>query len=146
MCHNFRLCAQSSCCSSSHQRYTLTGRFRIQRSRVSSLLHLQDPLDPGDDLVRTRIRRFIQINVSRFNVLLDVAIQRRSAERQRRIVVRPDVQLVEVLEEQRPLGCLQFGDLVGGFDEEVAGLLDFAQVVDWLLFDFLRFALLFVRG
>lgn len=123
----------------------LTSGLGIEGARVASLLHLQDALDPRDDLVRTRIGRFVQIDVARLDVLLDVAVERGRAKRQRCVVIGADVQLVKVLEQQRPLGRLEFGNLVRGFDEEVAGLLNFAQIVDRFLFDLLGFAFLLVR-
>ena len=57
----------------------------------------QDALDPGDDLVRGRIDRLVQVDAARLDILVDGPIERRRTVRQRRVVVRADVQLVKVL-------------------------------------------------
>lgn len=134
--------------SHSHNIYsqTLTGGFRIQCARMASFLHLQDALDPCDDLVRARIRRLVQIDVARLDVLLDVTIERRRTARQRRVVIGANVQLVEVLQQQRPLRGVQLADLVRRLDLEVAGLLDLAEIIDGLLFDLFRLLRRLVLG
>lgn len=110
---------------------------------MASLLHLQDTLDPCDDLVRTRIRRFVQINVPGTNVVLDGAVQRRRTERQRRVMICAHIQFVNVLQQQWPFRCVQCGQFVGSFDLYRACGLDFAQIlIFWLLLNLLLLFLL----
>lgn len=125
-------------------RASLTRDFGIQRAGVACLLHLEDFLDPGHHLVGAGVRRLVQVDEASLHVLFDVAVQGRRSVRQRSVVVGTDVQLVEVLQEQRPLRGVQLGDLGGGLDLEVALLLQRANViaVQGLLLDLLLFLLL----
>ncbi len=82
---------------------------RIQRPRVTRLLHAQDPLDPGDHLVRAGVGRLVEADEAGLEVVGDVPFERRGAVREGGVVVRPYVEFVEVFKEERPLGGVQLG-------------------------------------
>ena len=76
---------------------------------MPSLVDPEDPLDPRHHLVTAGVGRLVQADEPRLDVLLDVPLERRGPMGQRGVVVRPHVQFVEVLEEQRPLRGVQLG-------------------------------------
>jgi len=82
---------------------------RVQRPRVTRLLHAQDPLDPGHHLVRAGVGRLVQADEAGLQVVGDVSLERRGAVGERRVMVRPDVEFVKVFEKKRPLGGVQLG-------------------------------------
>ena len=45
------------------------GDLRVEGSGVTGLLHTKNPLNPGDNLVGTRIGRLVEIENSAFDVL-----------------------------------------------------------------------------
>jgi hypothetical protein len=80
--------------------------FGIERTAVSSLLNAKDSFDPGDHFVTAGIGRFVQVEAARRHVGTDVALQRRAALRQWRVVIRAHIQLVEVLKQNVQLRLL----------------------------------------
>ena len=48
----------------------VASHLRIQRARVSGLLHAQDALDPRDNLMRGRVGRLIEVDDAVLQVLL----------------------------------------------------------------------------
>jgi len=50
----------------------------------------QNPLNPGDDFVRTGVAGFVEVDDTTANVTLDVALQRRSTARDRGKVAGAD--------------------------------------------------------
>ena len=97
---------------------------RVECAAVSRLVDPEDPLDPGDHLVAAGVGRLIQADEAGLDVFLDVSLQRRGAVREGRVVVCPDIKLVEVLEKERPLGGIQLGGgLLRGGHGEAAVLL-----------------------
>ena len=75
----------------------------VQGPAVTSLLHPEDPLDPGHHLVRAGVGRFVQVDEAGLDVILDVSLERRGSVWKRSVVVGPDVQFVKVLQEKRPV-------------------------------------------
>lgn len=114
---------------------------RIQCTRVASLLHLQYLLDPCYNLVRTGVGGLIEIDKTSFNVFFDVAVQRRGTMCQRCVVVGAYVKLVKVFKQQRPLGCLQFGNFRRWLYLKLVLFLQSAKIfaIDGLLLDLLLF-------
>ena len=80
--------------------------FGIERAAVSSLLNAKDSFDPGDHFVTAGIGRFVQVEAARRHVRTDVALQRRTSLRQRRVVIRAHIQLVKVLKQLLQLRLL----------------------------------------
>lgn len=74
----------------------------IEGAGMTGFFDFEDALDPRDDFVRARIRRFVQVDVAGAHVVVDVPPEGRSAEGQRRVVSGAHVHAVEVFEEQRP--------------------------------------------
>lgn len=72
----------------------------IQGTTVASLVHSKNALDPRHNLVRRRIGRLVEVEETRGDVALDLPLQRRTSFGQRRIVVRPHVHIVEILNEK----------------------------------------------
>ena len=81
-----------------HANDEATGYFRIERSRMSRLFHSQNSLNPRDDFVGGGIGRFVQVDESRANVVLNGTFERRAAVRKRRVMIRSDVEFVKVFE------------------------------------------------
>lgn len=91
--------------------------------------------------MRAGIRGLIEIYETSFNVLFDVAIQRRGAMCQRRIVIGPYVELIKIFKQQRPLGCVQLGYFRRWLYLKLILLLQSANIfaIEWLFLDFLLF-------
>ena len=64
---------------------------RIQGSAVSSLLHLQYPLDPSHDLVRAGVGRFVETNEPGLDIVRDVSLQWRCSVRKGCVMVGSDI-------------------------------------------------------
>lgn len=77
---------------------------------MTRFLHTQDPLDPGDHLVRRGIRGFVEIDDTVFQVLSQRPLQRRVARRERRVVTGSYVEAAVVLQQQRPRGSVEGWD------------------------------------
>mmetsp|Transcript_944 Transcript_944/g.1207 ORF Transcript_944/g.1207 Transcript_944/m.1207 type:complete len:241 (+) Transcript_944:1720-2442(+) len=92
---------------------------RIQRATVPCLLHAQDPADPCHHLVTGGVGGLVKIDYTVAYVVEDWALERRAAVRDRRVVPRADVELVVVLEQQRPLGRVELWRRLFGLDREV---------------------------
>ena len=75
----------------------------VQRARVAGLLDAKDAAEPGHDLVRRRVRGLVQVDHTVPDVLLDLALERGAARRNRRVVTRAHVERVVVAQEQGPL-------------------------------------------
>jgi hypothetical protein len=113
--------------------------FGVKSSGMSGFLDAENPLDPGNNLVRTGVCGFVEVEDPALDVLREGALERGGAERERGVVVGAYVQLVKVLEEERPVSRVQrFGVDVGGFDLEADLGLDLA---DGLLLFLLLFLL-----
>ena len=54
-----------------------SGNLWIQSSGMAGLLHAEDPLDPGDNFVRARISRFVEIENAAFDVFGEGALKGR---------------------------------------------------------------------
>jgi hypothetical protein len=74
----------------------------IEGTAVASLFASKNALDPGDDLVTGRVRGLVEINDTRADVGLEVALERRAAIGDGGKVTSSNQQFVVVLEEQRP--------------------------------------------
>jgi hypothetical protein len=84
-----------------------TGNLGIEGTAVTSLLTSKNALDPSDDLVRGRVGRLVEVNDTRADVLLEVALQGRAAIGDGSEVASSDEELVVVLEEERPLAGVE---------------------------------------
>ena len=94
---------------------------RVQSARVARLLHTENPTDPGDHLVRRWVRRLVEIDASVLEVLEERALEGRVARWDRAVVPGAHVELVVVLEQQRPLRRVEWWRRLRGLDEEVGG-------------------------
>ena len=63
---------------------------------MTSLLHSEDPLDPGDHLVRAGVGGLVETNEARLDIFLDLPLEWRGAVWQRCVVVSSDVKFVEI--------------------------------------------------
>nr|PNR30199.1 hypothetical protein PHYPA_026515 [Physcomitrium patens] len=79
----------------------------IQRPTVPGLVHPQHAPNPCHHLVRRRVRRLVQIDHSIPHVIVKRPLQRRVPRRQRRVMPRPHVQLVVILQQNWPLRGVQ---------------------------------------
>mmetsp|Transcript_6601 Transcript_6601/g.15791 ORF Transcript_6601/g.15791 Transcript_6601/m.15791 type:complete len:239 (-) Transcript_6601:80-796(-) len=95
----------------------IPGHFRIQCSAVSSLLTLQNALDPRHNLMGRRVARLVQVDHTILEILVQFSVKRRRSIRHRREMSRAYVQLVIVLQQQRPVrrvnGLVLLGRLNG---------------------------------
>ena len=66
------------------------------------LLDAKDPLYPGHDLVRRRVSGLVQVDAPVLDILIQWTLERRAAARYGCVVRGADVQLIIVLQEQRP--------------------------------------------
>ena len=71
--------------------------FGVQRARMPRLIHLQYLLNPGDNLVRGRVRGLVQIDHTVVLQHVDGPVCGRVATGERREMTGLHVQLVEVL-------------------------------------------------
>jgi len=74
----------------------------IESTTVTSLFTSENALDPSDNLVRGRVRGLVEVDDTRADVLLEVALQRRAAIGDRGEVTSSHEELVVVLEQERP--------------------------------------------
>jgi hypothetical protein len=84
-----------------------TGNLGIESTGVTSLLTSKNALDPSDDLVRGRVGGLIEVDDTRADVLLKVALQRRAAIRDGSEVTSANEKLLVVLKEERPLAGVE---------------------------------------
>jgi len=75
---------------------------RIEGTRVTSLVTLEDLLDPRNDLMRGRVARLVKVNNTVLLQDINGALRGRIAARKGSEVGSFDVQFVEVLQEERP--------------------------------------------
>jgi len=50
--------------------------FRVERSRVTSLLHAENSLEPSDDFVRGRVGRLVEVDDTGLDVGCEVTLER----------------------------------------------------------------------
>jgi hypothetical protein len=81
-----------------------SGNLGVQGTRVSSLFASEDPLHPGDDLVRRRVGRLVQVDDSRLHVRREISFEGAASGGDGSEVRRTDEELFVVFEEERPLG------------------------------------------
>jgi hypothetical protein len=84
-----------------------TGNLGIKSTAVTCLLTSKNALDPSDNLVRGRVGRLIEVDDTRADVLLEVALQRRAAIGDGSEVASANEKLLVVLEEKRPLAGVE---------------------------------------
>lgn len=72
-------------------------------TRMTGLFDTENPLNPGDNLMRRRISRLVEVHDTVLDVLGERSFQRRVAGRKRSVVAGTNVELVVVFEENRPL-------------------------------------------
>ena len=73
------------------------------RHANAHLLDAKDPLYPGHDLVRRRVSGLVQVDAPVLDVLIQWTLERRAAAWYGCVVRGADVQLIVVLQEQRPV-------------------------------------------
>mmetsp|Transcript_33747 Transcript_33747/g.100096 ORF Transcript_33747/g.100096 Transcript_33747/m.100096 type:complete len:511 (-) Transcript_33747:10-1542(-) len=95
----------------------------VQRSRVPSLLCPQDAADPRHDLVRRRVGGLVEVDDAVLEVLGEGALERSAPVRDRRIVPGPHIELIVVLQQQRPLRRVERRRAALRLDEEVVRVL-----------------------
>lgn len=76
----------------------------VKSSGVAGFFDAENPLDPSDHLVRARVCRLVEVENAALDVLRQRALQRGRSEGQRGVVIGANIELVEMLEEQRPVG------------------------------------------
>ena len=69
----------------------------VEGAGVARLLDAEDALDPGDDLVRGRVGRLVEVDDAGLDVVRDRALQGRASRRDGCVVARALVELVVVL-------------------------------------------------
>jgi hypothetical protein len=111
---------------------------------VTGLLNSEDSLDPGDNLMRARVRRLIQVDASVLQIILQRSLQGSRACRDGGVVVSENVHFMVVFEEEGPFGAVKGGILVGGFDGE--RLLGVNLFFDLFLNDLSTFLLVLSHG
>ena len=79
----------------------------VEGSGMTGLFDAENSLDPGDHFVRAWVGRLVQVENAAFDVLRQRALQGRRSEGERGVVVGADIELVEVLEEERPVSGVQ---------------------------------------
>ena len=100
----------------------------IKGPGVAGFFDAENPLDPSDHLVRARVCRLVEVENAALDVLRQRALQRGRSEGQRGVVVGANVELVEVLEQQRPVGGVKgLGVDLGRLDLEADLGLDVAD-------------------
>mmetsp|Transcript_24263 Transcript_24263/g.52200 ORF Transcript_24263/g.52200 Transcript_24263/m.52200 type:complete len:369 (+) Transcript_24263:459-1565(+) len=100
----------------------------VQGAAVPGLLHPQHALEPSHDLVRGRVSRLVEVHHTIADVLLQWALQRGVARGDRGVMPRPHVQLVVVLQQQRPFGRIELRHGRLRLDEKIRLLLNRPQV------------------
>lgn len=95
----------------------------VKGTTVTGLLDTENASEPRDNFVRGRVGRLVEVDHTRLDVALQVTFQGRATVRDRGEVRAADEKLVVVLEEQRPVGSVEFWAGVFGLDHEVALLL-----------------------
>lgn len=78
--------------------FRLTSNFGIKGAAVAGFLNAKDPFNPGHDLVRGRIRWFVEVDDSVANVVIDRTLQGRVAGRNGGVVASSYEQFVIVLQ------------------------------------------------
>lgn len=93
----------------------------VEGAGVASLVHFEDLLDPGDDLVGAGVRGLVEVDHAVFQVLFQGTLQWRGARRDRRVVAGQDVHRLVVLEQERPVGGVRQRTRRGWFDYVLLG-------------------------
>ena len=83
------------------------GDLGVERAGVAGLLDAEHPPDPRDHLVRRRVGRLVQVDHAILEVFLERPLERRVPVGDGRVVAGAHVELVIVLEQQRPLGGVE---------------------------------------
>lgn len=91
---------------------------------MTSLLHVKDLLDPGDDFMRAGVGWLIQIDDTVFKVIFKRSLKRGGSSRNGGVVSSEDIHLMIIFEEERPILRLDGWALIRGFDN-ILVLLDF---------------------
>lgn len=73
--------------------------FRVKGAAVTRLFNAKDSLDPGNNLVRRRVSRLVQINETSPDVIMYGSLEWIGAMWQRCVVSRPDVQFIKILQQ-----------------------------------------------
>jgi hypothetical protein len=92
-----------------------TSNFGVKGSRVSSLLYSQDSSDPCDNFMTTGVCWLVEVNDSISDVIGQVSVLGTTSSWNWGVVSGSDIKTGKVLEEQRPLGSVDWRS-VGGFD------------------------------
>jgi len=92
------------------------GDLGIEGTRVTSLLTLEDLLHPGHNLMGRRVDRLVQIDDAVQQMLLQSTSQGTATMGQRHVVTRADVQLVVILQQQRPFAGVDGLLVLGGLN------------------------------
>lgn len=95
-----------------------SGNLRVERSRVTGLLHAENTLEPGNNFVRGRVGGLVKVDNTRLDVGLQITLERadsldisqtpscainKTYRRDRGEVRRSNEQFIVVLQQQRPL-------------------------------------------
>eukprot|EP00964_Phaeocystis_antarctica_P140471 scaffold105341_cov63-Phaeocystis_antarctica.AAC.1 len=104
------------------------GDLGVERAGVARLLHAQHPADPRDHLVRGGVGWLVEVAHAVLEVLVQRPLERRVAVGDGRVVAGAHVQLVVVLQEQRPLRRVERRRRLR-LDHEVDGILSRALLV-----------------
>ena len=100
----------------------------VKSSGVAGFFDAENPLDPSDHFVRARVCRLVEVEDAALDVLRQRPLQRGRSEGQRGVVVGANIELVEMLEEQRPVsGVKGLGVDLGRLDLEADLGLDVAD-------------------
>ena len=100
----------------------------VKSSGVAGFFDAENPLDPSDHFVRARVCRLVEVENAALDVLRQRPLQRGRSEGQRGVVIGANIELVEMLEEQRPVGGVKgLGVDLGRLDLEADLGLDVAD-------------------
>ncbi|EOA24056.1 hypothetical protein CARUB_v10017275mg [Capsella rubella] len=109
-------------CGSVNTDNEISGDFRVKSSTVTSFLNTEDTLNPSNNLVRRRIRGFIEIDDTVPDIFLKRTFERGVTGADWSVVTGTDVELVVVLEEDGPLRSVDCWSETLWLDHVVSGV------------------------
>jgi hypothetical protein len=92
----------------------------IESATVAGLFNTKNLLHPGNNLVRGWVGGLVQVDAATSHVISNRTLKRRASRAHGCVLVAADVQLVVVLQQQRPLAWLDRRLLVLGLDLKVS--------------------------
>lgn len=103
--------------------------FWIEGTGVSGFLTAEDSAHPCDYFVGRRVRRFVEVDNTGLDVCLQVTFERTDTGWNRSKMRRPNEQFIVILQQERPLRCIELRSDARTLDCKVALLLELCDLI-----------------